>query len=395
MPFSSDNDGLWTAVYVASECFRYAETGSEEAKRFARRSMELIMRLQDITGMKGFIARSIALRDEYVGEGGEWDHFTPDGKWKWKGDTSSDEVDGHFFAYSVYYDLCADEEEKEEIRPYVHNLMSHIVDNDFYLVDTDGKPTTWGRWNPDFFRGPGRFQRNLNSLELLSYLKTAYHVTGDEKFQSTYLRMIREHNYAKYAEKQKINQPGLINHSDDELAFLAYYPLLKYERDPEIRAHYVRSIVRSWEIEKPERSPLFNFIYGSAVEGDFGLEDAVWTLRRIPLDTIEWGVRNSRRADVEISGARGRHDELESVTPLPPDERCVMKWNGNPYRLDCGGGFGEDDGAFYLLPYWMGRYYDFIVEEGERRQERGCAAPPASFAFTPAGSRRTTRRRVR
>ncbi|MCU1272965.1 MAG: hypothetical protein JWO48_396, partial [Bryobacterales bacterium] len=38
-------------------------------------------------------------------------------------------------------------------------------------------------------------------------------------------------------------------------------------------------------------------------------------------------------------------------------ERPVMKWNGNPFRIDGGnGGRTEDDGAFFLLPYWMGRY---------------------------------------
>jgi hypothetical protein len=38
-----------------------------------------------------------------------------------------------------------------------------------------------------------------------------------------------------------------------------------------------------------------------------------------------------------------------------------MKWNGDPYELDGGGdGRQRDDGAFLLLPYWMGRYHRFI-----------------------------------
>ena len=32
---SNDNDGLWTALYVAAESFRYAATGDEDAKRNA------------------------------------------------------------------------------------------------------------------------------------------------------------------------------------------------------------------------------------------------------------------------------------------------------------------------------------------------------------------------
>jgi hypothetical protein len=41
-----------------------------------------------------------------------------------------------------------------------------------------------------------------------------------------------------------------------------------------------------------------------------------------------------------------------------------MKWNGNPFRLDGGGGGrGEDDGAFFLLPYWLGRYHGYLIGE--------------------------------
>jgi hypothetical protein len=46
---------------------------------------------------------------------------------------------------------------------------------------------------------------------------------------------------------------------------------------------------------------------------------------------------------------------------LPYDELPIMKWNGNPYRLDGGnGGRSEDDGAYFLLPYWMGRYHKLL-----------------------------------
>ena len=41
----------------------------------------------------------------------------------------------------------------------------------------------------------------------------------------------------------------------------------------------------------------------------------------------------------------------------------MSKWNGNPYSVDGGsGGRTEDDGAYFLLPYWMGRYHKLISE---------------------------------
>ena len=52
-----------------------------------------------------------------------------------------------------------------------------------------------------------------------------------------------------------------------------------------------------------------------------------------------------------------RADQRQAETLLPPDERPVMKWNGNPFVVDGGnGGVSEDDGGFFLLPYWMGRF---------------------------------------
>jgi len=94
------------------------------------------------------------------------------------------------------------------------------------------------------------------------------------------------------------------------------------------------------------------------------LPGAVWTLYRMPMDTIEWTVRNSHRQDITWAAASDRFRRREALTLLPPDERPVMKWNGNPFVVDGGGGgHGEDDGAAFLLPYWMGRYHKFILGE--------------------------------
>jgi len=45
---------------------------------------------------------------------------------------------------------------------------------------------------------------------------------------------------------------------------------------------------------------------------------------------------------------------------LAPDERPVEKWNSNPHIPDGGSGHFEDDGAYFLLAYWMGRYHGWV-----------------------------------
>ena len=65
-----------------------------------------------------------------------------DGKWYWKSDTSSDELDGHFFFYGLYYDLvAADDAERAEVRETVLAIVDHLIDHDGALVDHDGKRT--------------------------------------------------------------------------------------------------------------------------------------------------------------------------------------------------------------------------------------------------------------
>jgi len=358
---ASDNDGLWTSVYLAAESFRYAVTKDPKAKANARECYEALKRLERLTGIRGVPARAaVRVGDEkVVKSGGEWHKSSVDPEWEWKGDTSSDEIDGHYFAYAIYFDLVADDAERRDVAALVSRITDHIIDHDFYLVDLDGEPTMWGVWNPEKINDDPRWfeEHGLNSLEILSHLKVAIHMTGKEKYREAYRRLIEEYHYHLNTIGQKILPPGSVNHSDDELAFLAYYPLMLYEDDPSLRTIYLQSIERSWQIERPERSPFFNFVYGAATGADFDLEESVEELRGMSPDLLDWPVANSHRSDVQA-----RLDKGEVFT-LPFENRNMRRWNANPYRLDWGGGgTNEGDGAYFLMPYWMGRYHGFIEE---------------------------------
>lgn len=362
-PVPSDNDGLWTSLYVASECFRYAATHSPEALRNARASLAALRRLESITGISGFPARTLIHRGDYRDQGGEW-HFTPDGEWEWKGDTSSDELVGHFFAYATAYDLLPDESDRRAITPVVSRIASHLLDHGMKLVGYGGRVTRWGNYSPEYFlTREGEEEAPLSSLELLSHLKVAYHVTQEEKFNAAYQRLITELGYASNVSRLATEAPAEVNYSDEELALLSFYPLLRLEDNPTLRGHYVEALKGLWQRVRPEHNPLWNFIYAASTgDLDYGRDDAVDTLERIPLDTISWTVKNSERADLDIPSRRGRFGEKQAPRAIPSNERAVMKWNGNPFELDGGNaGRSEDDGVFYLLPYWMGRYHRIIL----------------------------------
>jgi len=360
---SSDNDGLWTAIYLAAQAYRYAVTHHPDARAKAQRALKALMRLEEITGVPGLPARSFISTNAFLPTDGQW-HPTSDGQWFWKGDTSSDELVGHYYAYAACFDLLADEAEKGAIHKVVSRITDYLIGHDYNLIDVAGKPTRWGEWSERFFRTEeGQYEAPLRSLQLLSFLKTAHHITSEKRYAEAYQDRIGRGYAARVPVYRRWPGGGEINFSDDELAYLSYQPLLKYETDSRLRKIYLDGLRFTWSQVRSDMNPLWNYI---SVAGGGGRmtrairEESQRALERIPLDMIEWVVRNSHRIDVPFQKEKDRHGDLQLTEVLAPDERPVEKWNSNPYRPDGGGGNSEDDGAYFLLPYWMGRYHGWV-----------------------------------
>lgn len=356
----SDNDGTWTGLYLAAQSFRYAVTKDPEVKRLVSESLDALLYLEAVTGIPGFPARAVRVEGEPgFGNGHpEW-HRCADGKTEWKGDTSSDEIDGQFFGLSICYDLAADEDERARIRATVKRIVDYIISNGYLLVDCDGKPTTWGVWAPELLNRDDRWrmQRGLNSLEMISHLKVAYHMTGERKYQDEYEKMVKMHHYALNSIKQRITVLGKHTWHDDQLAMLSYYPLLLYEKDPDLRQILLLSLERTWQQLREMRYPLWNFIYGAVTRKPCDSEASVDFLARLPLDLVKWDIKNSVRADLK----RNPEDPSLAAVPIPADERTIENSDGCFFRIDGGfHGMAAQDGTIYLLPYWMARYHGLI-----------------------------------
>jgi hypothetical protein len=368
MLIDEDNDGLWTSMYLAGELFRYAVTKSDDALQNCYESFEAMERLVYINPLDGFPSRSFERSGYQLADKSSW-RPAEDSTWTWKATTSSDEIVGHFFAYSIFAEIIPDKKWRDRAITLIDAIMNHIVRNNWYLIDYDGQPTRWGKWNPDYVNQfPEQVgDRRLNSIEIISFLQVAYHFTGKEIYKEKAFELMEKEGYLDniMIPVSKIGRvPGIPlttewNHSDDELAFLCYWNLYKYAFTDELREKYRRAIAAHWEIERPEKNPLWNLIYAATGATDFDLEEIIWSLKEFPLDTISWSVRNSHRKDLDLLETNFRNQTTHEV--LPPDERPMSKYNRNHFLLDGGdGGHREYSGDIFLLPYWLGRYLQKI-----------------------------------
>ena len=386
---NSDNDGLFTGLYCASQCFRYATTKDPKAKANAKKAVEAMIKLTEITGKSGFTARATRYNDDpFFGDGNreEW-HVCPDNpNCEWLGETSSDEMTGHYFAYGVYYDLVADKKEKAKIAEVVKKITDHIIENNFHLCDVDGVPTTWANWEPELLNNDDRwfFERGTNSLEILSFLKTTYHVTGDEKYNQVFDMLIQKHHYAMNCMQYKC-EDAHIAHIDDQLDFTNIYNLLVYTENEAQKEIFKMGLTHHFEYERVERSPFFNIVYGALTNRNCDIENAAKSLSEMNLDFIVWPTYNSYRKDIEIDTSPEKYGCAPQLKyPVEYSSRVLVNYDGNQFVCDSGveefvqidkksanraaalpgtdgaDGMGTAMPYIYLLPYWMGRYYGLL-----------------------------------
>lgn len=377
----SDNDGLWTSMYLAGQALRYSVTESEEALKNISESLDALERLYTINPVPGFPSRSFERRG-YKYADKPW-RRAEDPEWDWKSTTSSDEAIGHIFAFGIIAEVVDKPEIREKAIMLIDTLMSHVVRNDFYLIDWNGEPTLWGKWNPDYVNARPVMvgDRKLNSSNIIGMLQTAYHFTGKEKYRDTAFYLMREHGYLENLMRpmreigpapetadilSRMLSEGW-NHSDDEMYYCGYWGLYRYAFNDTLKAKYREAIIDHWETERPEKEGLWNIMTAITGVDDFDLEEAVWYLQEYPLDLTDWSVINSHRKDIEFIDQNFRGQTIKEV--LPPDELPVSRHNANRFRLDDNGeGRSEySAGDIWLLPYWMGRYLGVIGKPVEQK----------------------------
>lgn len=397
----SDNDGGYSGNYLAAQSYRYAVTHDPIARREATNTFHALRWLEAMTGIPGLPARSVWAKGERGhkaghGSGGyaaEWNNKA-DGKFEWKGDTSSDELCSHFYSISLFLELAAEGNEITQAKDHLARIATHLIKHHWQLVDRDSKATRWGRWDPDYFlTDEGKFDRGLQAIEILSFMKTAEALTGDSKFTQAYHDLVQL-GYPAYTLRARNTFPmESVLHFEDELAFWCFGNLLRYEQDPELHALYRRAYERWFEVVRVEQNPWFNFLYGALTGNDCEPDNAAANLRGWPLDLRVWSYQNSQRTDLRTPPG---YVALKGGTKtFPPRETEPLRWDHWLMQTDGGTG-GRDvvEPGAWLEAYWMGRYHGYIAAPTvtdpalltvEHSNDREMGAKPYAGPPRPAG----------
>ena len=239
----SENSGLWTSLYVASQAFRYAASeGDEKAAALAqlRRTFTGTYQQLLITGKSGLYARDFRdprLPEQYCIEDEEpyasadddnsrYQRYVPpdeqmhgnafvmvddDGCFKtwdptedggaggwvkdaehctdarfagfcWQRNGSKDELAGHMFAAGIIARLVDDAEIQAMAVDILGQVGRHLVAHDFWINDYDGRNTRYGSSNAlSFDEMPGS-----NAIGALAWIKQAASATGDPELYAVY-----------------------------------------------------------------------------------------------------------------------------------------------------------------------------------------------------------------
>ena len=285
---TGENDGLWSALYLASQGFRYATTKSPEALATIKVLLEGEGTRMAITGVPGVFTRQyippgvpgISCPEgdlDYVvdieKDDNQWVQIREDGcvwvvdnetmewtgtahcgldefdGWCWLDNVSQDEYGGHMLALAVLMDLVDDPQVQAITRDLLEQVGVHLIANDLTFVDWDGRVTEHGWMFPMSMAGTPGFL----ATQCLGWIRMAIEASGRADLQDFYdnclLQKGGEVKCLDWTVQTATPFPEffslfalfngvdgcLTNFNNVSMALSAFHGLLMFEQDKELR----------------------------------------------------------------------------------------------------------------------------------------------------------------
>lgn len=335
------DSAIWTGHHLAAESFRFAVTGSKQARRQVRNLVAALTRLVEVTG-SGVLARAAApvgspWESAILGDGQPFYAGTVNGEpWTWSGNTSRDQYSGVFFGLGVAYELVPDARTREAVRVLVRTLLEKLLASKWTVQMPDGLYSTTFLQRPD---------------QQLAFLQTG-RLVDPERFQGTYESYRRD------------------------LGTLHGVPIGFELTDP--YGSYFKfnlDAINLFQLVRHEQSEFFRRLYSITWDELYGVVGGHGNAHFNMIDALLNGPDADRdAATVQMLLdwlQRSRFDpwiDLEGVVPVCGDRTCDpvpvadrpstdFLWQRSPFLVrGGGGGTTEGAGIDFMLPYWMARF---------------------------------------
>jgi hypothetical protein len=344
---------IWTGHYLAAESFRYAVTGSMDARANAERALKGIEGLVDVTTpvLPDLLARFLWPADwEYsarmaAAEGGHGVYDgAPGGRpHKWLANTTRDQYSGVFLGLAVAYDLIDDPAVRGRISALVTRMLTLLLRNAWNVPKPGGSFSTtfWG--HPD---------------KQLSLLQVGRHV-NPRAFEVIYRvhRRVLMAGVSGPARAECRDQHG--SYFKFNLSHIVLYNLIRLEEPGIPRQLYLNAFRTLRGCTTHHQNAHFNMIE-RAIDGANAARDAQTNeYMRLWLDRPRRDYFVNHGTDYGVCGA----DRTCAVIPVDKRVNTDFLWQRSPF-LRFGGGDGTIETAAidYLLPYWMARHYGVITQ---------------------------------
>lgn len=351
------DSAIWTGHYLAAEAYRYGVTGSADALNNARKAIDGLKGLVDVTGTNLLARCRIPASSPYAAgiqseEAANGVYRNADGSLVWIGNTSRDQYCGAVFGLGVAYSLLPQAAIKESVRDLVTRMVDFLLRNNWTAPMPDGRSGTTFAVRPD---------------EQLAILQVA-RLVNPARFAAEYTAQ-RARLAGSVSLPVAFDSLSTSSYFKFNLIFITFFHLIRLEEDA-TRAPYERAYTIARNYTAGHKNAFFNMVDRALFGADPRRDDETVGL----LDL--WLKRPGRDNYVDLHGKVGVCGD-QACQPIPVDLRTPTDflWQRNPFQLSGGGdGLIGNAGVDYILPYWMARYYGVIANS---RVQSAAAAIPA------------------
>lgn len=342
---------LWTGVYAASQIYRWQVTGDANAKANVQKTLDGILKLQEVTGNWKQFAR--AIRPKRASTAPPWHPGAGAlSNLEWLEGGNNDMMKGLYIAYALGHDaLCKTNPAGAEaaLCARIRVNARHLADDINVDRGTDELDSTW-----------------LTAVVSNDTLTKLQYQGKAEAAWAIYKTPIEQNT--------RLYEQGTADWSGLNLGFVGnlFKTVLAqgYDVGGNGKATYAKVIEDSWSSLKKQRLPLWNLLQGAygTTKDPASIDDALWRLREMPFPKSTHVVDHRISPEFCMSPypslpwkndwtTTDRTQALRSV-PLFEDAHDIYR-----FRLEMkysGDSRARPPAAEYLLAYWFGRKVNLV-----------------------------------